>query len=193
MVSLGDRAYAPAIELILYSITSSIRDDPVWVFADEFWALLADPISSAWLFDTIRTLRKKNAGFIGCTQSLVEIANSRDRDLLLESCPGKVLLPNSEARGEYVRQSYFKLGLNTHEIDLIATATPQRQYYFHSRLGTRLFSLNLGPVARAICASTGLPDVEAARHLLEESDSSTFLGNWLEDRGIHLDLPLVQA
>lgn len=192
LISLGDRAYAPAIELVLHSITSNLSGNPAWVFADEFWALLADPISSEWLFNTIRTLRKKNAGFVGCTQSLVEIASSPYRDLLLESCPGKILLPNSEARGDYVREAYYKIGLNSHEIDLIATATPKRQYYFHSRLGTRLFNLNLGPVAQAICASTGLPDVETARRLLEESDEHSFLNNWLEERDIHLNLPLVQ-
>ncbi|MBV8357545.1 MAG: hypothetical protein JO189_06355 [Deltaproteobacteria bacterium] len=183
LIGLGQRAAAAAMELILHSLISNLDGSPTWIFADEFWSLLGDQVSAEWLFDAIRTLRKKNAGFIGCTQSLVEIVNSPYRDLLLESCPGKVLLPNAEARGEYVREAYFKLGLNAHEIDLIANATPQKHYYYRCPIGSRLFSLTLGDTGRAICASTGYRDVQLARRILAESpNSDAFLDNWLATR-----------
>jgi type IV secretion system protein TrbE len=192
LIGLGKRASAPATELILHSIISKLDGAPTWIFADEFWALLADEVSAEWLFDAIRTLRKKNAGFVGCTQSLVEIVNSPYRDLLLESCPGKVLLPNHEARGEYVREAYFKLGLNSHEIDLVANATPQKHYYYRCPIGSRLFTLALGDIGRTICAATGHRDVQLARSVLAESPNpDAFVDNWLATRDAH-DLAPVQ-
>jgi type IV secretion system protein VirB4 len=183
LMGLGKKASAPATELILHSIISKLDGAPTWIFADEFWSLLGDEVSAEWLFDAIRTLRKKNAGFVGCTQSLVEIVNSPYRDLLLESCPGKVFLPNAEARGEYVREAYYKLGLNSHEIDLIANATPHKHYYFRSSIGSRLFTLGLGDLGRAICASTGYRDVQLARRVLAESPNhEAFIDNWLATR-----------
>jgi type IV secretion system protein VirB4 len=193
LVGLGRRASAPAIELILHSIISNIDGSPTWVFCDEFWSLLADEVSSEWLFDAIRTLRKRNAGFVGCTQSLVEITNSPYRDLLLESCPGKILLPNPEARGEYVREAYYKLGLNEHEVAIIAGATPQRHYYYRCPIGSRLFTLALGDVAKAICASTGYQDVQRARAILAESPNGHFTDAWLSERlpGFEYQLPVI--
>jgi type IV secretion system protein TrbE len=183
LIGLGKRASAPATELVLHSIISRLDGSPAWIFADEFWSLLGDEVSAEWLFDAIRTLRKKNAGFVGCTQSLVEIVNSPYRDLLLESCPGKVFLPNSEARGEYVREAYYKLGLNAHEIDIVANATPQKHYYYRAPIGSRLFALALGDVSRTICASTGYRDVQLARRVLAESPNiETFVDNWLATR-----------
>ena len=184
LIGLGKRASAPATEFILHWIISRLDGSPTWIFADEFWSLLGDEVSAEWLFESIRTLRKKNAGFVGCTQSLVEIVNSPYRDLLLESCPGKVFLPNSEASGEYVREAYHKLGLNGHQIDLIANATPHKHFYYRCPIGSRLFVLVLGDVARAICASTGYRDVQMARRVLSESpNSETFLDNWLASQG----------
>ncbi len=73
--------------------------------------MLSDEVSRDWLYDAIRTFRKRNAGITLATQSLTEIAHSPYRDLLLESCPGKIFLPNPEAKGAYVREAYLKLGL----------------------------------------------------------------------------------
>jgi hypothetical protein len=152
---------------------------PTFIYADEAWTLLSDEVSSDWLFDAIRTFRKRNAGIILATQSLTEIANSSYRDLLLESCPGKIFLPNPEASGAYVREAYLKLGLSEREIEIIAKAAPRRQYFFHSAAGRRLFTLNLGPIALRFCAATGTRDVEAARALLKTYGPELFCDAWL--------------
>jgi type IV secretion system protein VirB4 len=182
LVGLGKRASAPATELILHSIISSLDGSPAWIFADEFWSLLGDDVSAEWLFDAIRTVRKKNCGFVGCTQSLTEIVNSPYCGLLLESCPGRIYLPNHEARGDYVRDAYHRLGLNDHEISIISGASPQRDYYYRSPIGSRLFSLALGDVAKNVCAATGYNDVQLARRILADSPNGHFLDAWLSER-----------
>ena len=88
------------------------------------------------------------------TQALSVVAKSPDAELLLESTPLKVFLSNPEARGEFVRSIYLKLGLSEREVDIIANAEPRQQYYFHSAYGRRLFSLQLGPIARRYIANT---------------------------------------
>lgn len=183
-LGINKRASAPAMELILHQIISGLDGSPAFIFADEFWSLLGDEISAEWLFAALRTLRKRNVGFIGCTQSLVEITNSPYRDLLLESCSGKVFLLNAEARGEYVREGYYCLGLNPHEVTIIAEARPRREYYFRSSIGSRLFNLELDDVGKAICASTGYPQVVRARQILAESPPNMFFDNWLQECGI---------
>ena len=185
LVGVGKQASAPATELILHSIVSQLDGSfPAWIFADEFWSLLGDATSAEWLFDSIRTMRKKNCGFIGSTQSLTEIVNSPYRDLLLESCPGKILLPNNELRGSaYSRDAYAKLGLRDREIDVIGGAAPQREYFYRSPAGCRLFTLALGKVGRAVCASTGYKHVALARELLAKYGQAEFLSAWFHAHG----------
>jgi type IV secretion system protein TrbE len=179
LVALGERAAAPATELILHGAEMAMGTHPAFIYVDEAWRMLSDQVSAEWLFDAIRTFRKRNAGIILATQSLTEIASSPYRDLLLESCPGKIFLPNPEAKGAYVREAYRKLSLSEQEIEMIAEAVPRREYFFHSAAGRRLFNLHLGPIALRLCAATGSRDVEAARTLLKTSGPQLFCDAWL--------------
>jgi type IV secretion system protein VirB4 len=180
---LGKRASAPATELILHSIVSSLDGvSPAWIFADEFWNMLGDEVSAEWLFDSIRTMRKRNCGFVGATQSAGEIVNSPFGPLLLESAPAQIFLPNSALRSStYVREAYTQIGLNDHELNRIGNAVARQDYYFKSSIGSRMFTLALGPTGQKICASTGYQDVQAARQLLEQGGD--FLEMWLTGRG----------
>ncbi len=182
--TLGPAAEAPATELILHAVERTMGVDPVWIIVDEGWKLLSDTISAAWLWEAIRTFRKRNAGITLATQSLTEVAESSYRNLLLESCPGKIFLPNSDISGEYVRTAYLKLGLSEREVAIVGAATPQRQYFFHSSRGKRLFQLDLQPIARALCTSTGSTDVDLARQLLKSHGPKGFLHAWLRAKGL---------
>jgi type IV secretion system protein TrbE len=182
--ALGPAAEAPATELILHAVERTMGTDPVWIIVDEGWRLLSDEVSSAWLWEAIRTFRKRNSGITLATQSLTEVAESKYRNLLLESCPGKIFLPNNDIAGEYVHESYRKLGLSEREIAIIGAAIPQRQYFFHSARGKRLFQLDLGRMAMALCASTGSTDVDLARQLLKANGPKRFLHAWLRAKGL---------
>ena len=181
--ALGDRAAAPAMELIIYGVEVGLDGQhPTFLFADESWRLLNDQVSQDWLYQGLRTWRKRNGSIILATQSLVELASSGYRELLLESCPGKIWTPNAEIKGEVVRNAYRSLGLTETELDVIATAIPQREYFWTSPAGRRLFNLDLGPIARALCASTGSPEVAAAREILARVGQNEFLDEWLHNR-----------
>lgn len=104
--------------------------------------------------------------------------------MLLEATAIKTFLPNHAAKGESVRQLYAELGLNEKQIEIIANGVPHRDYLCVTDLGSRLFSLDLGPIARALCACTGSDDVALARRVLEGSEQDSFLDGWLAAKGL---------
>ena len=183
LMALGERAAAPALEWLLHEIERECTGAPMLIFIDEAWRLLNDPVSAEWFYGALRTLRKRNAGIVMATQSLTEIASSPYCNLLLESCPAKIFLPNPEAKGEHVRDSYLKLGLTGRQIEIIARATPRSQYYYTSPLGSRLFNLDLGPIALALCGSTSHRNVQHVRELLAQGVDD-FVEAWLGERGL---------
>jgi type IV secretion system protein VirB4 len=116
------------------------------------------------------------------TQSLSEIANSAYRDVILESCPTKLYLPNAEARNPQTRELYRKFGLADRSIELIAAAAPKRDYYYVSPLGRRLFRFALGPAALAFVGAGTKDDVLTARRLMAEHGEG-WPAAWLRLRG----------
>ncbi len=181
---LGERAAAPATELIVHDAEAGLGADPTFVVIDEAKWLLASPISLPWIDRALRTFRRSNGALILCTQSLAEIDNSEARTMLLEATAIKTFLPNHAAQGERVRQLYAELGLNEKQIEIVANGVPHRDYLCVTESGSRLFSLDLGPIARALCASTGSDDVTLARRALEESGQDGFLDGWLAAKGL---------
>ena len=58
---------------------------------------------------------------------------------------------------------YRRFGLNDRQIEILARATPKRDYYCQSRRGNRLFELGLGEVALAFTAASSKADQAADR------------------------------
>jgi type IV secretion system protein VirB4 len=135
------------------------------------------------LEEWLRTFRKKNAAVVLATQSLSEIANSPYRDVILESCPTKLYLPNGEARSPLTRGLYHQFGLSDRQIDIIAEAAPKRDYYYVSPLGRRLFQFALGPAALAFIGAGSKDDVFAARRLIAEH-GERWRVEWLRAYGL---------
>jgi type IV secretory pathway VirB4 component len=181
--ALGERTAAPATELIIYGVEAGLGSKHTFVPCDEAWRLLSDKVSQDWLHRGLREFRKRDGALILSTQSLVEVANSDYRELILESCSGgTIFLQNPHLKGDYVRKAYRKLGLSETELDTIQNAMPQRQYLWKSSAGIRLFDLDLGPVARALFGSTGTREVAAAREVLKRVGQSEFVNEWLRMR-----------
>jgi type IV secretion system protein VirB4 len=173
----------PAKELILYNTIASLNGRPAWCIWDEFWDAIGDDTSSAWFFRAIRTMRRMNCGFVGLTQSSVEITKSPDCNLLLGNMPGKIFFPDDSASTPYVAESLYKLGLNPQEVHRIAGAQIG-EFFYKSSLGSRLASCWLGPIGQAICASTSYQAVERMQQLLKDCSPENLLNEWLAKHGI---------
>ena len=66
----------------------------------------------------------------------------------------------------------------------MATAQPKRDYYYQSRLGNRLFDLDLGPVALAFAGASTPQDQRDIDRVLTQAGAPGFAGAWLRHRGL---------
>ena len=131
-------------------------------------------------------LRKANCLVLLATQSLSDAARSGILDVLTESCATKIFLPNPNAREESATALYQGMGLNARQIEIIASATPKRHYYYVSEQGRRLYELALGPIALAFCGASGKEDLERIRKLQAQFGDG-WVEHWLNARGVSLD------
>lgn len=182
LMNLGEKAVVAVLLYLFRRIEKRLDGSPTLVPLDEAWIYLRHPLFREHVREWLKTLRKFNGAVLLSTQNLSDIFNSPIRDVVLESCPTKVLLPNAEAANPASREFYGSIGLNEREIDIVQKSLPKRQYYVVSAAGRRLISLGLGGVALAF---TGVSSREE-RQLVEETIT---LGpgwqvEWLRRRGL---------
>jgi len=79
---------------------------------------------------------------------------------------------------------YRRFGLNDRQIEILARATPKRDYYCQSRRGNRLFELGLGEIALAFTAASSKADQAAIAEALAEHGRGAFAANWLRRKGL---------
>ena len=160
---------------------------PTLLILDEAWLFLDDPVFAARIRQWLKTLRKKNVSVIFATQSLADIQNSSIAPAIVESCASRIFLPNPQATEPQIRSIYEGFGLNSRQIDIVATAQPKRDYYYQSRLGNRVFDLGLGPVALAFAGASAPEDQRAMDAVLAASATSDIAGfapAWLRHRSL---------
>src|SRR5216684_2059854 len=102
---------------------------------------------------------------------------------IIESCQTRLLLPNERAIEPQITAIYRRFGLNDRQIEILARATPKRDYYCQSRRGNRLFDLGLGEVALALCAVSSKTDQAEIARVLAEHGRDGFMAVWLRLRG----------
>jgi type IV secretion system protein TrbE len=176
---------APAVLTYLFHrIEGRLDGRPTLLIIDEGWLVLDDPAFAQQLREWLKTLRKKNASVVFATQSLSDVDSSPIAPAIIESCPTRVFLPNERAIEPQITAIYRRFGLNDRQIEIVARATPKRDYYCQSRRGNRLFELGLGPIALALCAASSRDDHAAVERILAEHGREAFLAAWLSDRGI---------
>ncbi|HEX7382409.1 MAG TPA: conjugal transfer protein TrbE, partial [Nevskiaceae bacterium] len=106
---------------------------PTLLILDESWLFLDDPVFAARIRQWLKTLRKKNVSVIFATQSLADIKDSSIAPAIIESCASRIFLPNPQATEPQIRTIYEGFGLNSRQIEIVATAEPKRDYYYQSR------------------------------------------------------------
>ena len=182
-MSLGEQVLLPVLTYLFHAIDRRLDGRPTLIVLDEAWVMLANGAFGAKIEEWLRTLRKKNAAVVLATQSLTEVANSPVRDVILESCPTKILLPNPEALNPATGELYRKLGLSNRQIEIVASAVPKRHYYYLSPMGRRLFDLSVEPVAIAFTGAGSKEEILTAKRMRQEHGRH-WPEHWLRDRGL---------
>ena len=106
-------------------------------------------------------------------------------------CPTRLLLPNERAIEPQITAIYRRFGLNDRQIEILARATPKRDYYCQSRRGNRLFELGLSEVGLALCAASSKTDQNRIADLVAERGQDGFLAAWLREPGVEWAAELI--
>jgi type IV secretion/conjugal transfer VirB4 family ATPase len=182
---LTGSAAAPAVlSYLFHRIEGRLDGSPTMIIIDEGWLVLDSPAFAAQLREWLKTLRKKNASVVFATQSLADIEASAVAPAIIESCPTRIFLPNERAAEPQILSIYRHFGLNDRQIEIIARATPKRDYYCQSARGNRLFELGLGEVALAYTATSSKTDQLAIAELTQARGAADFAYHWLLHRGL---------
>jgi len=156
---------------------------PTLLVLDEAWLFLDNPVFAPRLNEWLRTLRSFKVYVVFASQSPSSVAESPLFPVINESCYTKIWLPFGNAQQESNAAFYRKFSLNSKQIELIAKATPKRDYYYTSPLGNRLFSLPLGEIGLAYCAATGEGDIAHAEQFFD-LPTEEFNQKYLESLGL---------
>ncbi len=191
---LTGSAAAPAVlSYLFHRIEGRLDGSPTMIIIDEGWLVLDSPAFAAQLREWLKTLRKKNASVVFATQSLADIETSAIAPAIIESCPTRIFLPNERAVEPQILAIYRRFGLNDRQIEIIARATPKRDYYCQSARGNRLFELGLGEVALAFTATSSKADQLAIDAITGANGCVDFAARWLRHRGLAWATELLPA
>jgi type IV secretion system protein VirB4 len=177
-------AIAPVLTYLFHRLEERFDGAPTLLILDEAWLFLDNPLFAARIREWLKVLRKKNVAVVFATQSLADISASSIAPAIIESCPQRIFLPNDRAVEPQSRAAYEAFGLNSRQIELIARATPKRDYYLQSTRGNRLFDLALGPIALALCGASDPESQRLIDRLLDEGGAGNFLAPFLDARGL---------
>ena len=173
----------PVLTYLFHRLESRFDGRATLLVLDEAWLFLDSPLFAQRIRDWLKTLRKKNVAVVFATQSLSDIASSTIAPAIIESCPTRIFLPNDRAIEAQIRDIYECFGLNARQIEIISRATPKQDYYAQTAHGNRLFELNLGPLALAICSASRPEDHRLMDQLLREHDEVGFVITFLKAKG----------
>jgi len=183
---------APVLTYLFHRLEARFDGRPTLLVLDEAWVFLDDPLFASRIREWLKVLRKKNVAVIFATQSLADVAASTIAPAVIESCPSRIFLPNERAQEPQQADAYAQFGLNARQIEIIARAIPKRDYYFQSRRGNRVFDLELGPVALALCASASPDDQKQIARIRQEAGADGFTAAFLRERGLAWAADLIE-
>ncbi|MDA8232798.1 MAG: transporter [Magnetospirillum sp.] len=192
LMGLGDRIAIPVLLYLFRRFERSLDGRPSILFLDEAWIMLSHDVFREKIKEWLKVLRKRNCAVVLATQSISDAVRSGLLDVLIESCPTKIFLPNPDAdkRGTEHQMGpadlYALLGLNEVEIDTLKQANQKQHYYFTSPLGKRLFDFRLGPIAVAFVAVSDQETIDDIRSL-QEQHGDDWPRKWLNKRGVSDD------
>lgn len=183
LMNLGDRNLVPVLLYLFRRIEKRLTGAPSLIILDEAWLMLGHPAFREKIREWLKVLRKANCAVVLATQSISDAEKSGIIDVLKESCPTKICLPNGAARESGTREFYERIGFNERQIEIVATALPKREYYVASPDGRRLFDMVLGPITLSFVGASGKDDIKRIDEL-RVHHGDEWPVHWLKQRGI---------
>jgi type IV secretion/conjugal transfer VirB4 family ATPase len=177
-------ALVPVLTYLFRRLEKRFDGSPTLMILDEAWLYLTESLFAAKIREWLKVLRKKNVAVIFATQSLSDIADSAIAPAIIENCPTRIFLPNSNAMEERTRKVYESFGLNERQLQILQQSIPKKDYYYQSREGNRLFELGLGPLALAFCAAGSPQDHARIDRVLREHGRAGFTAAYLAELGL---------
>ena len=183
LVGMSDRVLVPALTYVFHRVEESLDGSPTLIVIEEAWAALMHGRFADRLRQWLLTLRKRNAAVVVVAHSPAQFRDGvKGAQLLVESCPTRIFLPNPDAAEPDTAALYRWLGLGEAEVARLARARKKRDYYVRSPSGARMFDLALGRLEMAFLGT--LPGQsadetvrEAAR--LADADGERWPVEWL--------------
>lgn len=188
---IGTGAAPAVLSYLFHRIEGQLDGRPTLLIIDEGWLALDDEGFAGQIREWLKTLRKKNASVVFATQSLSDIDGSAIAPAIIESCPTRLFLPNERAIEPQITAIYRRFGLNDRQIEILARATPKRDYYCQSRRGNRLFELGLEEFALAFTAASSKSDQAMIERVLAEHGRDGFVTGWLAAHGLNWAADLI--
>lgn len=177
------KTVVPAVMFLLRQVEKSLNDDPMLVLFDEAWRQLSDPLFANRLRAWLKKFRKRNCAVVLATQQLSDVAGSTIGDVVFESCATRILLPNEHATGA-MRHLYAEyLRLSDAQIELLTRVERKRWYLYSAGSRSRLFTLDVGPVARAFCGASSPAELSRLWELAA-AHGARWPSAWLEERNL---------
>lgn len=169
LFDLDDKILVPTLLYLFRRVEQQLEAGrPTLIVIEEMWGALMRTVFARRIKQWLLTLRKQNAAVMLVAHTLAQFDELPAKQVILDSCPTRILLPNPDATSERNASLYAEIGCNVREIANIATATPKRDYYLKSPLGSRMVQLDLGPVALAFLSTPAGMTLDALRPAVSE-------------------------
>jgi type IV secretion system protein VirB4 len=198
LVGMSDRVLVPALTYLFRRVEESLDGSPTLIVIEEAWAALMHGRFADRLRQWLLTLRKRNAAVVVVAHSPAQFRDPavKGAQLLVESCPTRIFLPNPDAAEPDTAALYRWLGLNEAEVAQLARARKKRDYYVRSPSGARLFDLALGPLEMAFLGTLpGRSADETVREAvrLAEAEGERWPAHWLRLCGLDAEADALAA
>ena len=179
LMEMSEKDRIPVLYCLFRRFEKSLAGQPAFLFLDEAHVMLSHDVFRRKLKTWLKELRKQNCAVVMATQSLSDATNSGLLDVLIESCPTKIFLPNKDATMEL----YGQFGFNENEVAQIKAAQPKKHYFIKSPRGARMIELGLGPLAKSFVA---VSDKDKLREIkaLEKEHGEDWPLYWLKKNGV---------
>lgn len=185
LMELSDKYRLPVLLYLFRRIERSMDGRAGAIILDEAWVMLGHDVFKDKFRTWLKTLRRDNFIVGMATQNLADATSSGILDVINESTPTKIFLPNPHAEQEDASELYKSFGLNNRQISMISHATPKRHYYLSSTEGRRMFEVGTGPIQKLILGASSKKELNAIGSL-EKEYGNDWAAHWLANNGVKI-------